>query len=394
MSSILKLVEKHDRYRGETLNLQASENVLSPASRKALSSDMASRYSLLQEKDGNNAYGGTRFMEEIVTETERLAMKVFRSRYAEVRPLSGHIASEIVLMSLVEKKRNVLSISEENGGYTGYQHGYLPQILGFSNYNIPYDSEKQEILLENMNSLLESLMPRIVILGQSFFVKHYDLPGLRKLCIEHGCLLAYDASHVLGLIAGGSFQADAIENVDVLFGSTHKSFFGPQGGIILTNNEELMDSVRKNVTWRSMDNYNPSRLASLGVAMEEMEKYGKGYASSVVKNSKNLARSLHDLGLQPKFSPWYSETHQVHVPESSLQSFGADFSGFSNILERNYIIVDREGRIGTSEISRLGISDMGEIAEMMISALKGKDISEQVKNIRKEAKMHYCEVIE
>lgn len=389
----MKLVEKHDRYREETIGLQASENVLSPDARKALSSDMASRYSLMQENVGYDAYGGAGYIEEIREATEKLTRKIFHSRYAEVRPLSGHLASEIVLLSLVEKKRNILSISEENGGYTGYQNGYLPQILGFNNYNLPYDAVKQEVLLDDVGPLLESLMPRIVILGQSFFVRHYDLAGLRKLCNEYGCLLGYDASHVMGLIAGGSFQADVMDHVDVLFGSTHKSFFGPQGGIIMTDSEEIMNSIRKNITWRSMDNYNPSRLAALGVAMEEMKRYGSEYSRKVVRNSLELARSLFDLGLPSKFDPWFTETHQIHLAKHALQSFGTDFSGFSNILERNYMIVDREGRIGTSEISRLGIDDTGEIAELIVSALKGKDVSGQARKIRKEAKIHYCEVM-
>lgn len=394
MSRILELVGKHDSYRSETLNLQASENILSPNARKALSSDMASRYSLTLEHEGYNAYGGAKYMEELLDEVEKLACEVFKSKYSEVRPLGGHIAAEVVLLSLVDRKRNIMSISEANGGYTGYQNQYLPQIMGFSNYNIPYDGFKQEILLDDLERLLESLMPRLVVLGQSFFVKHYDLRSLRNLCHDHGCKLAYDGSHVMGLIAGGAFQPDVLNYVDVLFGSTHKSFFGPQGGIILTNDEEIIESVRRNITWRAMDNYNPSRLASLGVAMEEMRQYGKDYARKVVKNSFDLAKSLSNAGLAPRFSPWFTETHQILLSETSLLNLGTNFEGFSNILERNYIVVDREGRIGTSEISRLGIDEVEEIGELIVSALKGNDVSERVKKIRREAKIHYCEVVE
>ena len=394
MSRILELVGRHDSYRSETLNLQASENILSPNARKALSSDMASRYSLTLEHEGYNAYGGAKYMEELLDEVEKLACEVFKSKYSEVRPLGGHIAAEVVLLSLVDRKRNIMSISEANGGYTGYQNQYLPQIMGFGNYNIPYDGSRQEILLDDLERLLESLMPCLVVLGQSFFVKHYDLRSLRNLCHDHGCKLAYDGSHVMGLIAGGAFQPDVLNYVDVLFGSTHKSFFGPQGGIILTNDEEIIEAVRRNITWRAMDNYNPSRLASLGVAMEEMRQYGKDYARKVVKNSFDLAKSLSNAGLAPRFSPWFTETHQILLSETSLLPLGTNFEGFSNILERNYIVVDREGRIGTSEISRLGIDEVEEIGELIVSALKGNDVSERVKEIRREAKIHYCEVIE
>ncbi len=387
MSSILELVEKHDSYRSGTLNLQASENVLSPDVRRALSSDLSSRYSLVL--NDHDAYGGTEYTLQILEKTMELTSKVYGAKYAEVRPTGGHIASQVVLLSIMKKRGNMMSIPEKHGGYTGYQSGYLPQMFGIQNYDIPFDSEKQEINLEKTESVMKSAQPSLMVLGQSFFMKHYDLKPLREMCDAHDCMLAYDGSHVMGLIAGGAFQKDALEHCDVLFGSTHKTFFGPQGGIILTNHEGLMNRFRKNLTWRTMDNFHPSRVAALGVAMEEMRKYGAEYAKQVVNNSVSLGKAMEGGKIRAMHSPWYSESHQIAVSREDLQKNGLTIRSFSERLEKNKIIVDREGRIGTAEVTRMGAKGMEEIAGLMESAALGQDVSREVSTLVSDLKLSY-----
>ncbi|HLH85875.1 MAG TPA: beta-eliminating lyase-related protein [Thermoplasmataceae archaeon] len=387
MSRILDLVEEHSRYRSQCLNLQASENVLSPAALKALGSDMASRYSLLM--NGEDAYGGTKFTLQIAEEVEKLARHLFGSEYAEVRPIGGHIASQAALLSLLKKRDNMMSIAERDGGYTGYQNGYLPKMFGFQNYDIPYDSNTQEIDFARLEKLARIVNPKVFVLGQSFFVKEYDLKSLKQLSDEIGSYIVYDGSHVLGLIAGGVFQRDVLEHADLLIGSTHKSFFGPQGGIILTNNSDLISRVRENLTWRSMDNFHPSRLAALGVAMEEMIRNGREYAEKVVKNTKSLSSALDEAGIHPRFSPWYSETHQILIDSKSLSDMGLSFLEFSKRLENNNIIVDREGRVGTAEATRMGVESMEEVARLMASAAKGQNVREKVMKLVSNLRMRF-----
>ena len=270
VSNILKLIDDHEKYRKNTLNLQASENVISPDVRKALSSDLNSRYSLIL--DGENAYGGTRYSERIVLETENLAKDVYGSEFAEVRALGGHIAAEIIIVSLIKRKESILAIAEKDGGYTGYSQNYLPTMFSFLSYNIPYNNETQEIDFEKLEGTMREVNPRLIMLGQSFFVKPYDLKKLRYMADEYNSYLAYDASHVMGLLGGGQFQPDILEYCDVVFGSTHKTFFGPQGGIILTNDDKINRKIRENLTWKTIDNFHLSRVAGLGVVLKEKKK--------------------------------------------------------------------------------------------------------------------------
>ncbi len=389
LGKIIDIVRKHNEYRSSVLNLQASENIMSPMAREALSSDLASRYSLVLDPRDGDAYGGSRYADEILHETERLAAEVYGAKFAEVRPIGGHIAAEMVMLSILKKRENMMSLSEKDGGYTGYQNGYLPQMLGYQNYDIPYNQDRQEIDLSALEKSMKGTNPSLVVLGQSFFLKHYELKPIRELCDAYNSYLAYDGSHVMGLIAGEAFQADAMKYCDVLYGSTHKSFFGPQGGIILTNNEDIFRRIRKNVTWRTMDNYHPSRVAALGVALEEMKKHGREYASMVVKNSRDLGKELLDAGVWVRFSPWFSETHQVALDAQRYRNMGLTPAEISRKLEASGIIIDREGRIGTSEISRMGYSNMGAVARLISRSIAGEDVRSEVSELIKGLSIHY-----
>ena len=304
MTSITELVDKYERFRRNVLNLQASENYACPHVRMALGSDLASRYSHIMP-DGTNAYGGTQFTDQIYRETQETIKKLYGAKYAEIRPLGGHIAAEISLMSTVKKGGTIMAIDEIHGGYTGYMKGYLPEMFGFRSEVIPYIPETQEIDYDAFNRDAMKLKPDAIVLGQSFFVKHYDLKRIREICDVTGSKLLYDGSHVMGLIAGKRFQPDAMKYSDILFGSTHKSFFGPQGGILLTNDEKIYADASFNTVWRTMDNYHPNRIAALGIAAQDLLSFGEEYATKVKLNSHNLGRALEERGISVRNAPWY-----------------------------------------------------------------------------------------
>ncbi len=379
-SEILEILRKHVSYRRSCLNLQASENRLSDNALQAMGNDMYARYSHVTDS-GENSYGGSEFSDRVLSEAQRIVASLYNAEYAEVRPIGGHIAAETVLLSILPKGGSFLYIGPESGGYPGYDQPYLPDMLGYRSYRIPYDDKNQAIDLEGLSTALERNRPDLIVLGQSAFVRPYDLRGVSQIASDMHVPIVYDGSHVMGLIAGGEFQPDALEYCAALYGSTHKSFFGPQGGIILTNDGDLYNEIHRNTIWYTMDNYHPSRVAALAIAADEMKRHGKDYAKALAKNSKSLASGLYELGWEVRFPPWFSYSHQVLLSGEFFSSRKITPVQFSQRMESNRIIVDRDSRIGLSEATRMGVSDMSKVASLMDRALQGVKVVQEVSDL-------------
>ncbi len=380
----LKMIEENDSYRSSCLNLQASENCLSPDVKRALSSDLGSRYSHLM-KNGINSYGGTSIFEEIYSVAKKNTAELFGSKYAEIRPVGGHIAVLAALLSTSRRGQKAAAIGEKYGGYPGYSSKYIGKLLDLDFIEIPFNDAIQEIEYDAFEKMISLEKPDLVILGQSAFVKSYDLKRVNEICEPQGTRIIYDGSHVMGLIAGGRFQPDVLKYSTLLVGSTHKSFFGPQGGIIITNSPDIMEKLEDNLTWMTMDNMHPNRIAALGIAVEEMKEHGKDYAKQIQLNSRILGEELSGAGIPVRFKPWFSESHQILLDLRKEE----DRISFSRKLEKNGIIVDRDGRIGTSEVTRMGWNDMTMVADLISRANKGQNVLNEVRDLVKSFKLRY-----
>jgi glycine hydroxymethyltransferase len=375
----------------ECINLIPSENAASPQVRALLSADFSNRYTLPFKKVYageylENVYRGSRITADVELKAEDVAKEVFRARYACVQPLSGHIAAMITVMSTTKKGDTILAISPDNGGYDGYAPEYIPDILGLKSFPIPFDPSVHNVKSEDTADLIERRKPKLVILGASFILFPYDLGPIKDACGAVGSTLAYDGSHVLGLIAGGEFQKPLREGVDILYGSTHKSFFGPQGGLIVTDNKDLDEQVRKNLTWRVIDNAHWNRIAALGQALLESRRFGPQYAMQVVKNSKKLGKELKSRGFPIMFEQLgFSRSHQLlYDPLKVKAKFGVGVSDFSVKLERSNLIIDSVGRLGTPEITRMGFKekDLPALADIFMAAANGENVKKAVKAMR------------
>jgi glycine hydroxymethyltransferase len=376
----LLLTKRHNQYRNSSINLLPSENIVSEKVKYILGSDLASRYSLTL--NGGNAYGGTRYIDEIISNGENIISSLFNVKFAEIRPLSGHISAMIALLSIANKNGKIMAIYPENGGYDGYSQGYLPDILSLNSRAIPFDNKRWNIDYEGLEDAVRAYRPDVIVLGASYFLFPYDLKYIKDLSESYNFRIIYDSSHVMGLIAGGEFQKDIFKFTDIVYGSTHKSFFGPQGGILLTNDEYLYEKIKGNVVWRTMDNYHLNRLAALVQASLEMKKYGKDYAINVIKNSKRLAKNLDEYGFGVKsFDGEYTQSHQILIKNKEL----------CHILEKSRIIIDCVGRMGTNEVTRLGfnLKDIDKLSELIMLSLE-KNVSKEVITFRKMFKVKYC----
>ena len=373
ISEILALVEKHENWRGkECLNLIPSENVMSPAVRGLLSSELVHRYT-----SRDRFYMGTRFMDEIEEFGEELARDVFGVETADLRPLSGHVADMIFVACFSKPSDALMCVSPDDGGYPGLWDNGLAGLLGLKAVPLPFLKESMNIDVGKAEETIKRFKPKILIFGASLITFPHPVKELASVARENGAFVGFDGSHVLGLIAGKHFQDPLREGAHALFGSTHKSFFGPQGGIILADKEHG-EVIKAKIYPKFVDNAHWNRIAALTLALAEMKEFGKEYAEQVIRNAKALAKNLHSYGLPVKCPHLgFTESHQLIL----------DFGGYergreiAQKLQQANIIVDCVIRIGTCEITRRGMKEgeMAKIAELIKRTVLDGENPEKIK---------------
>jgi len=389
VEEVFGLIEKHERWRrDECLNLIASENVTSPAVRRLMMSDMGHRYT-----SHDRFYAGSRYIDELEMLGETLAREVFKAEAANLRPISGHMSDIILLSTFAKPMEKAMVVHPLNGGYPGLSEEGLSRVLGLQNLYFPFDRKRMNIKVTESVDLIKKARPRIVVFGASYFPFPHPLKELREACRDDDILVAYDGSHVLGLIAGGRFQNPFKDGADVLVGSTHKSFFGPQGGIMLAK-KEYGERIAANVHPTLVDNAHWNRIAALTMALVEAKKFGRTYANQVIKNAKALAKSLDQSGLAVIGKEYgFTESHQVILDVGGLGA-GREVA---RRLENANIITDGGVRLGTCEVTRWGMKEpeMGEIAESIARILlrneKPHNVKRDVIRLRKQfEKIQFC----
>jgi glycine hydroxymethyltransferase len=251
----------------------------------------------------------------------------------------------------------------------------IPDLFNYKVVNLPY--RDHIILIDEAVQFIEYLKPRVVVLGSSLILYPFPVKEVSEVVHGYGGYVVYDGSHVLGLIAGGRFQKPLAEGADILLGSTHKSFFGPQGGIILTNSPELHKALSESTFHKFVDNIHFNRVAALAVALDEIRRNGRLYAERVIENAVELASCLDRLSLKPfKSSRGYTESHQVYLPFNVSEGVRV-----RDLLEKNRIIVDMAVRLGTAEVTRrgMGLKQMSAISKLIKAALNGEDVSAEAR---------------
>lgn len=373
ISEIMNLVEKHEQWRGkECVNLIPSENIMSPHVRSLLSSEIGHRYT-----SPDRFYMGTKLIDEIETLGEEIALNLFKAKTADLRPLSGHVADWIFLANLTRRGDVIMCISPDNGGYPGIWKKGLSHILDLRVIPFPFSKDIMNIEVDEAREAIAKVKPKVLIFGASLFLFPNPVKELTEVAKDVGAHIGFDGSHVLGLIAGGEFQQPLEEGSSALFGSTHKSFFGPQGGILLAD-DEVGSILKEKIYPAFVDNAHWNRIAALTLALAELKEFGSEYAKQIIRNSQTLARSLANNALPISGSTQgYTMSHQV------LMDFGGYKHGrrVAEKLARSNIIADCGVRLGASEVTRRGMKEdeMEKIAQLISEAIVGSRPPEKIK---------------
>jgi glycine hydroxymethyltransferase len=385
---VKQILRAHEKWRlNECLNLLASENFSSPAVRRMLSSDLSNRYT-----SPDKFYMGTKYIDEIQTQTEELAKELFRCDYADVTPLSGHVADMITLTTLTQPGDKIMVVGKSDGGYPGISQEAYPTYRGLHVTEFPFDKENFNIHAAKAKTAIENESPKLVVFGASLILFPQPVRELTDSCRGVGARIIYDGSHVLGLIAGKQFQDPLREGADMLIGSTHKSFPGPQGGVLLTSN--LQEQLRGKVNPALVDNAHWNRIAALNVALTEMKRFGESYAKQVIRNSQTLGKALHEHGVNLLGKNLgFTKSHQIIVDVPNLEQA----NGMARRLEESNMIVDVGIRVGACEETRRGMREpeMHRIAELIsrvwVKRENSKTVKRDVRRLRNEFRtLRFC----
>lgn len=417
--NVVDLARKHNGYRESCANLIASENVTSPAVEEAygLGKDLGHRYAEGENEVAGHPvsrhYQGQRYIKQVEAATADLLHEVFGTDFVEPRAISGCNANQAAFRGLTDlsHKSMMMAVALPSGGHISHDYaGLAGQMIGLQTANFAYDEEAMNIDVEGSKEIIRATKPGFVVFGASLFPFPHPIEELAPVAREVGAFVVYDAAHVLGLVAGGQFQ-QPLDHVDFVTASTHKTFPGPQGGVILgrVKGDERLEraarGIQRAVFPKSVSNHHLRRFPALGVTALEMLEFGEGYASMVVNNAKAAAETLHDEGLNVLGEDLgFTESHQVVVDVRELGG-GAEVAERLEeariILNKNLLPYDELGeeadpsgiRIGFQEVTRLGfdVADTRYLCRLLVRALRGEPsaVKEEVTEFVKDRDVRY-----
>jgi glycine/serine hydroxymethyltransferase len=402
-------------------NLIPSETTPSLIVKMCEISDPAGRYAEHRTMKGKEIYfyQGIDFIRDIEEECRNAMREYFGCKEAELRTISGQMANEVVFKAMARWKsspkegvmrrmRLVMNNDLTKGGHLSSQ----PMGALFNYVDMDAETHKEAVVnfpvrsdnpyridAMRMAELIKERSPDLIVFGKSMFIYPEPVKEAYEACreLEPRPVIMFDMAHVLGLY--GAFQEPLTEGADLVTGSTHKTFFGPQRGVVVSNMEKGHDfrklwiEIKGRAFPGSTSNHHLGTLLALLLAAHEMNHFKKDYQNQVRRNAKAFARALADNGIDVEGDPadGYTETHQVLI---RVDKHGRG-DEIARRLEENNIICNYQAlpddetflepsglRTGVQEMTRFGMleDDFGRLAEFIADVIVrkknvGKDVT-------------------
>ncbi|MGD1839137.1 MAG: serine hydroxymethyltransferase [Nitrososphaeraceae archaeon] len=413
---IFDLLRKHHDWFNNSIALIASENIPSTAVRETLMSDFGNRYA--EGWPGERVYAGCTYIDQVELICNDLAKTIFNAEFADCRATSGVVANLAIYSGFTNPGDYMLASSIPNGGHISHgrkEHfGTAGHVCGLNIDYFPFSKENMTIDVDATKSKILKMIennkcPKLGMFGGSLFLFPHPVKELVNFMHEHNIYVNYDGAHVAGLIAGGQFQDPIKEGVDSMTMSSHKTLWGPQGGIIVSR-EKYAETIKKSIFPGNTSSHHLHHVAGKAIALAESLEFGKDYAIQLIKNAKKLAESLVDVGFSALGEKkGYTESHQIAVDVSKYGDGGT----IEEQLEKANIILNRQllpgdikagrhymhpsgVRIGANEVTRLGMKEdqMKDIATFIKKVVIDKEnvnkVKKDVSEFRKQyQKLHY-----
>jgi glycine hydroxymethyltransferase len=358
------------------LRLIASENYASPAVLAAVGSTMNNKYA--EGYPGRRYYGGCEFVDV----TEQLAIdrakELFGADHVNAQPHAGAQANMAVFGAFLtpgDANEKVLGMVLAHGGHL--THGSPVNVSGmwFNFVGYEVDRETEQLDMDRVRDLAKEHRPKIILSGYTAYPREIDFQAFRDIADEVGALLWVDASHFIGLVAGGAYPSP-VPYADVVTFTTHKALRGPRGAMILCK-EEHAKAIDKAVFPMMQGGPLEHCIAGKAVCLKEAASEDfKDYATRVVRDARALAAALEDEGIRI-----VSGGTDSHLMLADVRPAGIDGKRAEAVLDEVQIAVNKNQipfdpnppsapsglRLGTPACSTLGMdeAEMREIGSII-----------------------------
>lgn len=361
------------------LELIASENYCSQAVMEAQGSCLTNKYA--EGYPSKRYYNGCEFVDEIETLAIERLKKIFGAQFANVQPHSGSQANMAVYLAMLNHGDTFLGMDLAQGGHL--THGSPVNFSGklFKALHYGLDSKTEMIDYNRLEDIAKKERPKMIIAGASAYPRIIDFEKFAQIAKSIDAILMVDMAHIAGLVAAG-LHPSPIGHADVTTSTTHKTLRGPRGGIILTNSEDIAKKMNSLIFPGIQGGPLEHVIAGKAVAFKEaLDPSFKSYQEQVIKNSKVLAQTLMDQGIE--LVSGGTDNHLILVKTDSVNMSGKDAGLLLEKVDitcnKNMVPNDTRSpfvtsgiRLGTPAITTRGFkeAETKQMAEMIVKVLK------------------------
>ncbi|MBP5990056.1 MAG: aminotransferase class I/II-fold pyridoxal phosphate-dependent enzyme [Piscinibacter sp.] len=361
------------------INLNPASNVMNPRAEAMMAAGLGSRASL--GYPGDKYEMGLEAIERIEVICAELAAEVFGAKYAEVRVASGALANLYVFMATCKPGDTIIAPPADIGGHVTHHGAGAAGLYGLKTVPAPVLADGYTVDVAALGQLAREVKPKLITAGGSLNLFAHPVAAMREVADAVGAKLLFDAAHLSGMVAGGTWANPLAQGAHVMTMSTYKSLGGPPGGLVVGNDAAIAERIDAIAYPGLTANFDAGKVAALAVTLADWKKHGAAYAQAMCDTARALAQALQREGLPVYASAKGATTSHQFAVEAAR--WGGGQAAAKRMARAGLLacgiglpIAPVEGdvnglRLGVPEIVRLGMKPehMGELGALIARAL-------------------------